>query len=182
MGVSCPWWAWQAVSIDLSHTLPSRSTNSLMNPKKYTKKIIRSPKRFPDKMQCYFCEFHCSWPSLFHQALPLEMRPSRPLLLVFSCEKWKLPQKWLQRLSQRGYVAAAVEAKPLLHTKDFGATTSTAPTGTWHCNSDWWMLGDFSPHFWGLVIVLVEVKHQLHLKWIEKVVICIVVNALEICW
>jgi hypothetical protein len=28
----------------------------------------------------------------------------------------------------------------------------------------------------------VEVKHQLHLKWIEKVVICIVVNALEICW
>lgn len=56
-----------------------------------------------------------------------------PLLLVFSCEKWKLPQKWLQRLSQRGYVAAAVEAKPLLHTKDFGATTSTAPTGTWHC-------------------------------------------------
>lgn len=109
------------------------------------------------------------------------MRPSRPLLLVFSCEKWKLPQKWLQRLSQRGYVAAAVEAKPLLHTKDFGATTSTAPTGTWHCNSDWWMLGDFSPHFWGLVIVLVEVKHQLHLKWIEKVVICIVVNALEIC-
>eukprot|EP00435_Cladocopium_sp_Y103_P065203 s473_g27.t1 len=62
---------------------------------------------------------------------------NRPLLLVFSCEKWKLPQKWLQRLSQRGYVAAAVEAKPLLHAKDFDATRiRMQSTGTWHCNSD----------------------------------------------
>ena len=141
-----------------------------MSQKEY-KKIVRSLKRFLD-MWKHIHEFHtCPTCMLFtlQSTPPLSPSPStgrgkRPLLLVFSCEKWKLPQKWLQRLSQRGYVAAAVEAKPLLHAKDFGAH-ATAPSTTWHCNSV-----DVGRSLAFLGRILVDVKHELHLKWIEMVV------------
>ena len=65
MGVSCPWWAWQAVSIDLSHTLPSRSTNSLMNPKNIPKKSSGRPSGFRIKCNVTFVNFIAVDPHFF---------------------------------------------------------------------------------------------------------------------
>ena len=70
-------------------------------------------------------------------------------------------------------MAAAVEAKPLLHSKDFGeATESTAPTGTWHCNSDWWMVGDFyCKLFEGFVLTCFDWKLNISCTRTDMVVV-----------
>ena len=63
----------------------------------------------------------------------------RPLLLVFSCEKWKIPWRnfSLLRKGARRYVAVAVETKPLVNAEDF---EDPQRVGTWHCNSVHWNL------------------------------------------
>jgi len=55
-----------------------------------------------------------------------------PLLLVFSCEKWKIPWRKfsLLRKGARRYVAVAVETKPLVNAEDF---EDPQRVGTWHC-------------------------------------------------
>ncbi|CAJ1409403.1 unnamed protein product, partial [Effrenium voratum] len=87
----------------------------------------------PIYMSCYDLHVKSSRSPALEALMTSLQQPGPPLLLVFSCEKWKLRgwRKWLQG-GTRGYVAAAVEAKPLMNADDVEDTPGSA-TRSWHC-------------------------------------------------